>query len=134
MLATVSESRPLKRCCTRLDNAKAHVYNSQPFLVYIVNIRCLLANIVELTHHINIIEPHLVLIQENWLNASVEEIALCNYSTFSRRDCAESENRNGVITFVRNDIRNTVHVSHSVVAERSWHDLHSDLGTIALCN
>ena len=39
-----------------------------------------------------------------------------------------------MITFVRNDIRNTVHVSHSVVAERSWPYLHSDLGTIAFCN
>jgi len=74
------------------------------------------------------------LIQESWLNKSIEHVSIANYTLLSRRDRSDTENRGGIITFVRNDVRQAVHYSDSEHAERSWHLLHLDIGSFALCN
>ena len=57
-----------------------------------------------------------------------------NYMQISRHDRHDGENRGGVIAFARIDVKNVVFISNSDVAERSWHYLHLDTGTIAICN
>jgi len=108
--------------------------SNQSFVIYNINIRCFFAHTAELCHHIALHSPHVIFIQESWLNESIEQVELPNYTILSRRDRSSSENRGGIIAFVRLDVKNVVHVNNSTVAERSWHLLHSDIGSIALCN
>ena len=108
--------------------------SSQSLSVYCINIRCLLAHAAELSYQLAIFNPHIVLIQESWLNKSVESVSLPNYMQISRHDRHDGENRGGVIAFARIDVKNIVFISNSDVAERSWHYLHLDTGTIAICN
>ena len=109
--------------------------SSQPaFLLYCINIRCLLANLAELCHQVKEMSPHFVLSQESWLNKSIEGVSLLNYRVISRRDRSEGENRGGVITYARLDVLNIVCVKESLDAERVWHYLHLDVGAVAICN
>jgi len=94
----------------------------------------LLAHLAELSFHLSVHKPHIVLIQESWLNKSIEHVSIANYTLLSRRDRSDTENRGGIIAFVRNDVRQAVHYSDSEHAERSWHLLHLDIGSFALCN
>ena len=109
-------------------------FSPQSIRIYSINIRCLLANINEVIHHVQVNKPHLILIQESWLNASIEQVHIPDYIIISRRDRKESDNRGGIIVFAQANLRNVVHISNSNDAERSWHYLHSDLGIIAICN
>ena len=54
--------------------------------IYSINIRCLLAHKAELCHYLVVHAPHIVFLQETWLNKSIEEVALPNYSKLSRHD------------------------------------------------
>ena len=111
--------------------------SSQSLFIYCINIRYLLAHAAELNHQLIIFNPHIILIQESWLNKSVESVSLPNGHDswqISRHDRHDGENRGGVIAFARIDVKNIVFISNSDVAERSWHYLHLDTGTIAICN
>ena len=110
------------------------MFHPQSFLIYNINIRCLLAHHVELCSILEDLKPHVVCIQETWLNKSVEVKVIPNYIVLSRRDRSEGENRSGILTLVRHDLRGFVHLYNSVVAERSWHYLHLDVGIIAIGN
>ena len=101
--------------------------NDQPFCIYNINIRCLLANHAELCFHVQLRSPHVIFIQESWLHKCVECKEIPNYIELSRRHRSDSESRGGVIAFVRKDVRNVVHVSNSSVGERSWHLLHTEI-------
>ena len=107
---------------------------SQSFVLYCINIRCLLSNLAELCHQVKEHSPHVILLQETWLNGSVEEVTIPNYIVVSRRDRSDHENRGGIITYARLDVCNIVCVSKSSDAERAWHFLHLDIGTVAICN
>ena len=52
----------------------------------------------------------------------------------SRRDRHEGENRGGVLTLCRDDVKNIVFLSHSACAERSWHLIQRDSGSILIVN
>ena len=75
---------------------------SQSLSIYSINIKCLLAHLAELSFHLSVHKPHIVLIQDSWLNKSIEHVSIANYTLLSRRDRSETENRGGVIAFVRN--------------------------------
>ena len=94
---------------------------SQSILIYCSNILCLLANLAELSCQLAVLNPHLVMLQETWLNKDIEDVSLPNYRIISRRDRSSSENRGGVITFARTDVHNVVFISESDIAERSAH-------------
>ena len=51
----------------------------QPFFTYNIDIRCLLAYLGELCHHIAGCCPPVILVQESWLTKSVEEVNIPNY-------------------------------------------------------
>ena len=86
----------------------------QSFLIYCINIRCLLSNFAELCHQVKVLSSQVVLLQETWLNKSIEEVQLPNYRIVSRRDRSESENRGRVIIYARLDIYNMICVKVSV--------------------
>ena len=140
-LATLRRSLP-KHCGTPADMVSGKsetaisdtASTSQSLSIYSINIRCLLAHVAELSFHLSVHKPHIVLIQESWLNKSIEHVSIANYSLLSRRDRSDTENRGGIIAFVRSDVRQVVHYSDSEHAERNWHLLHLDIGGFVLCN
>lgn len=91
--------------------------------VYSVNIQCILAHVAELEHHLHLHQPHIVMIQEIWLNASTEHIKIENYKEVSRRDRKKTENRGGILTLQRQDFNGLVHIKDCDEEERSWHFL-----------
>ena len=109
-------------------------FQSRHFTIYSINIRCLLAHLSELHYHLDLHKPDLVFVQETWLNSSIENICVPGYVILSRRDRSGDENRGGIIAFVREDVRCVVHLFDSSAAERSWHLLHTDIGSFALAN
>lgn len=91
--------------------------DTQPFCFYNINIKCLLSHLGEIQHHLDVYNPHVVFFQETWLNISIEEVPIPGYRCLSRKDRSETENRGGIIAFVRNDVRNVVHLFNSDDAE-----------------
>ena len=61
-------------------------------------------------------------------------MSIPGYALVSRRDRSCQSNRGGIASFARHDVRNIVSIGDSEVAERSWHLLHTDLGSIAIVN
>ena len=55
-------------------------------------------NLTELELHLASLQPHLVLLQGTWLDASVESVSLVGYMVVSRRDRSADANRGGVLT------------------------------------
>ena len=73
-----------------------------------MNIRCILAHLTELEYHLDLHRPHVVMIQETWLDDSAEKIEVRNYSVVSRRDRKKTASRAGVLTLQRNDFNGMV--------------------------
>ena len=103
-------------------------------LIYCINIRCLLKHLAELEFHLEAYKPHVVFIQETWLNASVESISILNYRTISRRDRHAGDNRGGILTLARDGFNQIAHIRNSVFEERSWHYLNLGPEVILLGN
>ena len=61
-------------------------------------------------------------------------LSLANYSLVSRRDRPNSKagklNHGGVAVYSRDGSILVTHIEDSVVAERSWHTIHTDLGGV----
>jgi len=89
---------------------------------------------VELEYHLELHKPHIVLLQETWLDASTESVSIANYIVISRRDRSEKANRGGVLTLARSDFNRLVHIENSKVKKRSWHFLHMDPEILLLGN
>ena len=103
--------------------------------IYSVNIQCLLAHLAELQFHLDANQPHVVCIQEAWLNLSTTDIPqIAGYEVCSRRDRHEGDNRGGVLTLRRSDFHGIVHIGNSEGDERSWHFLKLGIETILLGN
>ena len=73
------------------------------------NVRSLRAHKGELMYHLERLQPHVVLIQETWLDSASEEIVLEGFQKVSRRDRAATANRGGIATYARQDFKNLVH-------------------------
>ena len=73
-------------------------------IVFFINIKCLLNKLGELHYHLQFVNPHVLFLQETWLDASVEAVELEGYTCISRRDWSPQENRGGVIAYVRKDM------------------------------
>ena len=88
----------------------------------------------ELSHYLELYQPHVVCLQETWLNASVEEVKIPGYVICSRRDRHQGDNRGGILTIRREDLNGIVHISNTENEERSWHFLKSGIDIILLAN
>ena len=58
----------------RIQTTKAEV------TILMINIRCLHANLLELEFHLQTMRPHIVFLQETWLDASTEAVSVCGYT------------------------------------------------------
>ena len=94
----------------------------------------MLARLDELCFQLELHRPHVVCIQETWLDETHPEISMPGYEVCSRRDRHEGANRGGIITFKRSDFNGLVHISNSKDEERSWHFLKVGIDTILLAN
>ena len=99
-----------------------------------MNIQCLQAHLVELEYHLDMHKPHIVLLQETWLDASTESATIANYIVISRRARSERANRSGILTLARSDFNRLAHIGNSSSEERSWHFLHMDSEILLLGN
>ena len=88
-------------------------------IFYVCNIRCLLSNLAELCVHLQTHRPHVVMLQETWLDASVENVAIPGYKIISRRDRHETANRGGILTLAREDFNGLSFISNCAEEERS---------------
>ena len=94
----------------------------QEIKMLIENNQGLSAHLAELVFHLQATRPHVVLLQETWLDASVECVDIAGYFTVSTKDRSEGPNRGGVLTLARNDFNRLVFIEN---AEQM-----KDLGTI----
>ncbi len=93
------------------------VVNIQGVLLF--NNDVVLANLTELEFHLSSLRPHIVLLQETWLDASVESVSSVGYMVVSRSNRSTNTNRSGVLTLARHDFNRLVHIGHSGFDERS---------------
>ena len=93
------------------------------------------ARLAELSHHLEMYRPHVVCIQETWLDASIKESPrVPGYTECSRRDRHAGSNRGGILTLVRDDFNGLVHIANSKDEERSWHFLKIGIESIWTAN
>ena len=78
--------------------------------------------------------PDIICLQETWLNASIEEFQINNYTCISRCDRRDGRIGGGIALYAKKSCNFIVHASDSNVAERSWHLLHSDQGVVLVGN
>ena len=87
-----------------------------------------------LSAHLERFKPDILVLNETWLDESVASIVFANYSLVSRRDRPNSKagklNHGGVAVYSRDGSILVTHIEDSVVAERSWHTIHTDLGGV----
>ena len=69
----------------------------------------LLKNGVELARLIEQHHPHLICIQESWLNASIEYYEIAGYMCISRLDRRDVRKGGGVCDYARLGFENIVH-------------------------
>ena len=83
-------------------------FRLQPLHVLSCNIRSLIGKIAELYHMLEVLQIHILCIQETWLDESMPNPAIPNYHIIGRRDRNASDNRGGVIVYARLDVNNIV--------------------------
>ena len=117
-----------------LTGSDAAFSSPQSFSLLCVNIGNILSlrRFGKLLHLIEQQRPHIVFLQETWLDASVEEIMIPGYYCIpeGRLDRIEGPRAGygGVIAYARNDCHVVASVCASVVAERNWFVVHSQIG------
>ena len=102
--------------------------------IYLVNIQCLLARLAELSFQLETNQPHVVCIQETWLDETTKDINIPGYVVCSRRDRHAGANRGGILTLRRWDFNGLVHIANCATEERSWHFLKIGIETILVGN
>ena len=70
-----------------------------------------MANLTELQYHLEVHQPHIVFLQETWLDASVENIIVEGYNVVSRRDRKATANRGGILILRLQDFNSLLHIN-----------------------
>ena len=110
------------------------VNSKHEICIYFVNIQCLLARLPELCFQLETCQPHVVCIQETWLDESHPDIKIPGYEICSRRDRHVGANRGGILTLRRSDFNGIVHIHNTLEEERSWHFLKIGVETVLVAN
>ena len=106
------------------------------FNVLLVNVRSINSRDKRamLSAHLERFSPDIVALNETWLDDSAPRLDVPNYRCVSRRDRPGSKpgllNHGGVAVYSRVGGILITHLEDSVIAERSWHTIHTDLGGI----
>ena len=105
----------LKELNNSNTNSTTKLRAKQEFRIYMQNVRCLKAHLAEINFHLQEVQPHIVMFQETWLDASAGSIdaLIPGFKTVSRRDRATGANRGGIITLVCDDFKNLAHIFDS---------------------
>ena len=112
------------KCTTRINS---EIFSRDSIFIYNINIRCLLKNQTELEYHLEQHRPHIVTLQETWLDASTEHVDIKGYVVVSRRDRRPTdrltcgEKCGGILTLRRDDFNCLVHIQNGDPEERNWH-------------
>ena len=67
--------------------------------IYCLNVQCLMAHLDELTSFLSDHNPHVVFLQETWLDESIPDVKIPGYIAVSRRDRHSTTNRGGSYHF-----------------------------------
>ena len=102
--------------------------------IFSINIQCLLAKLAELIYHLKVHRPHVVLIQETWLDPTTKDVQIAGYVEVSRRDRHAGANRGGVLILKRDDFNGLVHIRNCEDEERSLYFLRLGVDTILVAN
>ena len=114
------------QCMTRINS---EIFSRDSILIYNINIRCLLSNQTELEYQLEQHRPHIVTLQETWLDASTEHVDIKGYVVVSRRDRRPTDKLDcgdkcgGILTLRRDDFNCPMHIQDSDGEERNWHFL-----------
>ena len=102
----------------------------------LINIRGFLSHQAELEAYLAVSEPTsaLLYLNETFLDKSIKNISISNYTLISRRDRDDGRTHGGVALFARSNIEDEVTLFlRSDSAERLWHILHTSHGPVLLC-
>ena len=93
------------------SRAKAKSRNDIKILT--MNVQSLRAHKAELEFHLDQLRPHVVMLQDTWLDKSVESPSVSSYIVVSRRDRSDAPNRGGILRLVKSDFNNLAFVEDS---------------------
>lgn len=101
-----------------------------------INLRSILAHRAELEARLAELKPHIVCIQETWLDDGVENPEVDGYKIVSRRDRTETakDGYGGVLVLARDDVENIAELKKSKEDERTWCTIHTSIGPVLLGN
>ena len=86
-LVSVLHDKPTPSSSSSLRTGHKHLEgDTEEIVLYSINIRCVMANLAELCHHLEEHKPHIVFLQESRLDKSTEEIRVPGYREISRRE------------------------------------------------
>jgi hypothetical protein len=94
-----------------------YVTNTQ-IQILSVNARSLLRNGAEMQVQLDILQPHLFLVQESWLDPTLEDYIFTNYVLVARTDRAVNNDRRrgeGVASFRRSDLNSITLIFESIL-------------------
>jgi hypothetical protein len=94
-----------------------YVTNTQ-IQILSVNARSLLRNGAEMQVQLDILQPHLFLVQESWLDPTLEDYIFTNYVLVARTDRAVNNDRGrgeGVASFRRSDLNSITLIFESIL-------------------
>jgi len=106
--------------------------------IWSVNVRSLRSDTrrAELFYRISVGKPHILALQETWLDNSSEQIHIPGYRECLRCDRSEGKKAGwgGIVVYHRDDCDNLVCIHKSETAERGWCTLTTNLGPILVGN
>ena len=101
---SLGESRDVMSEISRIHKPLANEnHHVDGVCIVSINIQRLLFRKAELEAYLSVHRPHIVLLQETWLDETVFNVDLLGYQLVSRRDRKLNANRGGIITFQRDD-------------------------------
>ena len=107
------------------------------FCVVLINIRSILSKKSELEARLQTLQPHVVCVQETWLDGSVENLEVKGYTVVTRRDRTSpsgDEGYGGILVLARVDVESVAALEKSAEDERAWCTVHTSMGPVLLGN
>ena len=100
-----------------------------------VNIRDVVRHMAELQIRLQEHKPHILVVQETWLDESTPRVTIPGFTLVSRLDRARGPKAGyGGVALFASDPNLVSHLQDSTSAERSWHTVHTDIGQMLLGN
>jgi hypothetical protein len=111
------------------------LWQASSFVLWHVNIQGLISSCAELVARIRIakVKPHIICLNENFLDKSVGDVTIEGYTIVGRRDRSDGRKCGGVAVYVQSRLAECVTLlQKSITHERLWILVHSDLGPLLI--